>query len=375
MENALNELVRVSNIAGKDPRLVLGGFGNTSVKTIDGKYMYIKASGTALKDMSRTKGWRRLKLQAVRDILNDRHIAKASPQKRQNLMAKALICACDDKCRVAPGPSVESCFHSLLGRYVIHLHPAAVLAYACARNGQQEMNRLFKGEKFAPLWVAYTNPGYELAKRIKRLLSSYETRHGRWPRVIFLQNHGLVVSGCSSAAALGLVRRVVNKCRVGLKYPKVRKAKPPDDKLVAETVSLIRRILFARIRKRLNVLHCYDEAIASIMSGKGASEFLSGAAITPDELVYAGGPALFLESFNRQSLVRKLASRIERDPRPGAAILIKPVGLFVAAEKRRLGFIKDVVVNYLYVRAFTAGFGGSCPLNKKQRDFILGVYG
>lgn len=52
MDKVLADLIKISNTTGKDPALVLGGGGNTSVKTADGKYMYIKASGTALKDMS-----------------------------------------------------------------------------------------------------------------------------------------------------------------------------------------------------------------------------------------------------------------------------------------------------------------------------------
>ncbi len=52
MDNALKELIRISNTVGKDPSLVQGGGGNTSVKTDDAQDMYIKASGTALKDMT-----------------------------------------------------------------------------------------------------------------------------------------------------------------------------------------------------------------------------------------------------------------------------------------------------------------------------------
>ena len=57
-DKALTDLIRISNLVGKDPALVQGGGGNTSVKTADGKYMFIKASGTALKDMNATQGWR-----------------------------------------------------------------------------------------------------------------------------------------------------------------------------------------------------------------------------------------------------------------------------------------------------------------------------
>ena len=51
MNQALADLIKISRDTGIDPTLVQGGGGNTSVKTDDGKYMYIKASGTALKDM------------------------------------------------------------------------------------------------------------------------------------------------------------------------------------------------------------------------------------------------------------------------------------------------------------------------------------
>jgi rhamnose utilization protein RhaD (predicted bifunctional aldolase and dehydrogenase) len=44
MDTALNELISMSNKVGKDKSLVLGNYGNTSVKTDDGRYMFIKAT-------------------------------------------------------------------------------------------------------------------------------------------------------------------------------------------------------------------------------------------------------------------------------------------------------------------------------------------
>jgi len=37
MNKTLAELIKISNVTGKDPALVQGGGGNTSVKTDDGK--------------------------------------------------------------------------------------------------------------------------------------------------------------------------------------------------------------------------------------------------------------------------------------------------------------------------------------------------
>ena len=97
MNKALAELIRISNTTGKDPTLVQGGGGNTSVKTANRKYMYIKASGTALKDMNRQKGWCRLRLNSVLSIIKDNSIAKLEPQTRELEVVNQLLLACEDK--------------------------------------------------------------------------------------------------------------------------------------------------------------------------------------------------------------------------------------------------------------------------------------
>ena len=126
MDKALADLIRISNIAGKDPALVLGGGGNTSVKTEDGKHMYIKASGTALKDMNEQRGWRRLRIEPVLAIIQDKSLNKLDPIARENNVVSRLLEACEDNCANGARPSVESHLHALLKSHVIHLHPLVV---------------------------------------------------------------------------------------------------------------------------------------------------------------------------------------------------------------------------------------------------------
>ena len=76
MDKSLSELIRISKAVGEDRSLVQGGGGNTSVKTSDGKYMFIKASGTALKDMNSRRGWRRMRLDSILSITKDKSIAQ-----------------------------------------------------------------------------------------------------------------------------------------------------------------------------------------------------------------------------------------------------------------------------------------------------------
>jgi rhamnose utilization protein RhaD (predicted bifunctional aldolase and dehydrogenase) len=374
MDKPLAELVKISNAVGKRSWLVLGSFGNTSVKTTDGKYMYIKASGTALKDMTYKAGWRRLKLEPVRAILTDKTIAGMDADAREAKVAKGLLAACDDKfCRGARGrnkPSIESGFHSTLDRFVIHLHPVAVLAYVCAKKGRTKLETLFREEKFPPLWVPYTNSGYTLAKKIEKFAGLYRTHYDRGPGIIFLQNHGLVVSAKSSNAALGLVRKMVDICNSKLKQQKPGKISRANSGQTGEVASVIRKAFLQVMGKHISVRHFIDESIAGFLQRKDAGRLCSARAVTPDELVYAHGPAMWLAEFDRQAIHIKL-KRLHRDGRQlPTAFLIRPLGLFIVGGKKQLPFLKDVVTTYLSVRALAAGLGGIHPLNKRQREFI-----
>ncbi len=137
MNKALAELIRISNETGRDPTLVQGGGGNTSVKTTDGKYMYIKASGTALKDMNQKQGWRRIRLEPVLAILKDKSLPKLSASIREPKVVNMLLDACDDNVKTIARPSVEAHLHACLNTSVIHLHPSAAGAYVNAKNGQK----------------------------------------------------------------------------------------------------------------------------------------------------------------------------------------------------------------------------------------------
>src|SRR5687768_11001696 len=79
----LLELIEISRAVGADPDLVQGGGGNTSVKSRDGKRIYIKASGTALGDMDPGRGWVELDLEAVRALLSKAGRAGRSAGERE----------------------------------------------------------------------------------------------------------------------------------------------------------------------------------------------------------------------------------------------------------------------------------------------------
>jgi len=374
MADVLNRLVQISLAVGTDKSLVLGGSGNASVKTADAKSMYIKASGAALKDMSRRRGWRKLNFKKVCALLEDKSLEKTEPFKRHSELMRRLTRACDDKKPARGVPSVESCFHTLLDRVVIHLHPQAVLCFACSKNGRDRLAGLFRRQSPPPLWVPYAEPGFALAKMIRTRLCDYKKSYGCDPSILFLQNHGLVVSTPTCDDAIRLVHKVVNSCAGNLKLPKPARIVPPGPQTVDRFISPIRDYLHATGRRDLAVEHVFDEKIAAFSNAANAAVVCSRPAVTPEEVILTDAPPVWVERADCKSLLQKLKKQIAAGRRQGG-FLVKGVGLFVIAEKQKSELVKDVITAHLSIRFFAAGFGGIMPLNKKQQRFITACYG
>jgi rhamnose utilization protein RhaD (predicted bifunctional aldolase and dehydrogenase) len=370
VNKALADLIRISKETGKDPALVQGGGGNTSVKTADGQYMYIKASGTALKDMNAKEGWRRLRLDLARSVVKDSSIAQMETQSRELEVVNRLLLACDDNVKTDARPSVEAHLHAWLDKCVIHLHPSSVGAYHNAKNGRAKLEKLFKDESRPPLWVPYTDPGYMLAKRIARLVERYQGQFGKSPAILFLHKHGLFITSNSAEGALRLVRRVISRCNSKLRQPEAGSTEFIRQEEISDIKLRIERGYFEGVGERTRIWYYYNDAIADFLRQKDAKKMLSGA-LTPDELVYANGPAMWVETqSDSQSIAKRLKRQIERGKKPSAAFLVKNVGLFVAGTEKIAPTVRDIVLYSIFIRTNAHRMGGICTLNKRQEDFI-----
>jgi rhamnose utilization protein RhaD (predicted bifunctional aldolase and dehydrogenase) len=370
MNKALADLIRISKITSKDPALIQGGGGNTSVKTPDGRFMYIKASGTNLKDMGKHAGWCKLCLAPVLSIIKDKSITTLSTQEREIKVVKRLLLACDDKAAPHSRPSIEAHLHAMLGRCVIHLHPVAVLSFACARNGRAELEKLFKNEKFPPLWVPYAHPGFAIAKKIVKLNAGYQNRFGQKPSVIFLQKHGLIISADGPNAALQLLRSVINRCASKLIRPKTIRTKPPNQQIIAEVKLQIRSALYNATGCSATISYFYDGEIAAFWRRKNAQKLLTLSALTPSELLYANGPPMWIKDCNPKKIARRLARLIKKGKNPSVTFLVRGVGLFIAAEDKIAPAIRDTVKNSFVIRTNASRLGGIFSLNHTEQNFI-----
>ena len=89
--------------------------------------------------------------------------------------------------------------------YVGHTHPVSVNGILCTMHATAfARRRLFPDEVVccgpASVLVPYTDPGLPLAQVIRRKVARYVEKRGVLPRVILLENHGIITFGASPEA-------------------------------------------------------------------------------------------------------------------------------------------------------------------------------
>jgi NAD(P)-dependent dehydrogenase (short-subunit alcohol dehydrogenase family)/rhamnose utilization protein RhaD (predicted bifunctional aldolase and dehydrogenase) len=334
--------------------------------------MYIKASGTPLKDMDAEHGWCRLKLPAVLAIIRDSSLSKMPPdiQPRQVGVTQRLLCACEDRCDPSARPSVESLLHTILARCVVHLHPLAVGAYVNARQGKARIRALFRGEKPLPLWVSYADPGFALATRVAHLVADYESRHKTKPTIIFLEKHGLIVSTDSARTAVLILRRIIKRCSSGLKPAETVRPRPIARRDILSAKLAIRQAVFNTTGEYTAVRHRLNGTVATFLARPDAPRLLAAGSLSPDELLHLNGAPLWLKQWDSEQISRKLLRQIADGRKPARAFITKSLGLFVAGPVKMLPAAEQIAVASLFIRSRAAGLGGLRCLSHSEQNFI-----
>lgn len=204
----LTALLELSRQLGSPLRpLAILAEGNTSAKLGPDSFL-VKASGSVLANLSENdlvecdaKGLLAL---LERDKISDAEVNQAIMQCRLDPAAKK--------------PSVESLFHAWLLtlpgiEYVGHTHPCSATGILCSgRAGDFAARRLFPDEVVCcdveSVLVPYVDPGLPLAREIRRRTIVFQDKHQRPPRVILLENHGVITLGGTPEAVIAAMLMV-----------------------------------------------------------------------------------------------------------------------------------------------------------------------
>jgi rhamnose utilization protein RhaD (predicted bifunctional aldolase and dehydrogenase) len=121
-------------------------------------------------------------------------------------------------------PSVETVLHALALQleginFVGHTHPTAVNSILCSQGVEEAISgRLFPDEIVycgpAPAYVPYTDPGVPLARKVSQVISAYQAEYGAPPKVILMQNHGLIALGRTPAEVKNITAMYVKTARI-----------------------------------------------------------------------------------------------------------------------------------------------------------------
>jgi rhamnose utilization protein RhaD (predicted bifunctional aldolase and dehydrogenase) len=193
-------LIALSHDLGAEHRgLAILGEGNASAKLSDETFI-VKASGSSLGTL------------AEGDVTECRFAPLLAMLDRNDLSDKDV----DDElfaCRVDPSakkPSVEALFHAYLLtlpdiRFVGHTHPVHVNQILCSPRARElATKKLFPDDIVCcgpvSVFVPYTDPGLLLSQIIRRATTQFIEDFGIQPRVILLENHGIITLGRSPDA-------------------------------------------------------------------------------------------------------------------------------------------------------------------------------
>jgi rhamnose utilization protein RhaD (predicted bifunctional aldolase and dehydrogenase) len=214
-DGILTEVIAMSRTLG-DPALdyVILGEGNSSA-LIDNETFWVKASGAEMRTIE-ASGFVKVRFDDVLSMLETEGLRDDEVKARL------------EAARVDPGaearPSVETVLHALTLKldgvnFVGHTHPTAVNAVLCSKKAEEAIaGRLFPDEIVycgpAPIYVPYTDPGVPLALAIRDSIDRYLDEYHESPKVILMQNHGLIALGKTASEVENITAMFVKTARV-----------------------------------------------------------------------------------------------------------------------------------------------------------------
>jgi rhamnulose-1-phosphate aldolase/alcohol dehydrogenase len=292
----LEGLVYRSNLLGADRSVANQGGGNTSAKetTTDHvgrevRLLWVKGSGTDLATITPT-GFAGLRLGELLALREREEMDDAS------MVAYLLRCAFGPD---QPRPSIETLLHAFIpAEHVDHTHPDAVIALTSTPKGRELAEETFGSEA---VWLDYQRPGFDMSRRIARLLEENPEA-----RAVLLERHGLVTWGATGeesyhatlefvSRAAGAIDRAANG-RFGLGGQKVAELREGDEQtsLLATCLPALRGALLSDADGIVLELDRSPEAVAFASSARGPEVSQVGAPC-PDHLISTKHKPLVVE--------------------------------------------------------------------------------
>jgi hypothetical protein len=318
-----DELIRfesLSKFCGERFDLVQAGGGNTSFKY--NEWMFIKSSGINMSNITPFNGYTVINNCS---IMND-----ISSNKIKDIMSYNVI----GKKR----GSIETFMHSFLKKYTVHLHPIQTNRILISKDAIQIISGLFPDA----LCIDYFTPGIILCNEIRK---NYNNE-----KVIFLKNHGLIITSNDYDEIYVLLRTVIETCE---KYENIN-----FDKY--RGTNHISSYIFENYHERVVSYLFHHHIILDYL--RNHPELFEQDITFPDALIYCGCKILFI----RDGLEEMNAFFISYNELP--KILVYNGYLYITSKTLiKCREIEDVLLSHLLI---SDTLYEKQYLSKNETDFL-----
>jgi rhamnose utilization protein RhaD (predicted bifunctional aldolase and dehydrogenase)/NAD(P)-dependent dehydrogenase (short-subunit alcohol dehydrogenase family) len=287
VERDVAHCVYATRLLGSDPKLVLHGGGNTSVKLAmrdrlgnEVEVLRVKSSGSDMaaiepEDLVAVRLRPMRQLRALEAIGDEELVCI----ERANLI--------DPR---AANPSVEMMLHAFLPhKFIDHTHATAVLSLIDQPDGEKKCANVFGGRlRFVP----YLMPGFSLAKKAIEVYERDKPSDG-----LILGKHGIVTFGASAREAyermiemVSLAEDFIARHRKSAPLAPLA-ASPRGMAAVAEIAPIVRGACSSKDDKiegawrRLVLEFRGDEAVLNFLAAKDLEKRAEAGVLTPDHTI------------------------------------------------------------------------------------------
>jgi len=274
-----------TRLLGRDPKLVLHGGGNTSLKAqareVAGEtveVLYVKGSGADM-GVIEPSGFPAVRLAPLRSL-------RALDALNHEDMARVQRAFLIDP--LAPVPSVEMLLHAFMpAKFIDHTHATAVLSLIDQPNSEALCAEVYDGRM---AFVPYRMPGFGLAKLAAQVFD-------KDPRVegLILDKHGLFTFGNDARRSYERMIEMVTLAEQRLqKNRKVLAAAKVPNKIasIAEVAPILRGACTRRDvdseggHRRPIMAFRTSDAILSFVNGAEVARNARAGVITPDHVIH-----------------------------------------------------------------------------------------
>jgi ribulose-5-phosphate 4-epimerase/fuculose-1-phosphate aldolase len=261
------------------PDLIQGPGGNTSVKDDNGN-MIIKASGFRFEEITEESGYSIINARNISDYFFNVKVSEKAEEEKQSLEIIKNNILKNSSGEMYPKPSMETGFHAVLDKFVVHTHSVWSNLVNCTSNPFELLKRIQIKTGLNIAYIPFVSPGFGLSYFITQELKNSNELSTKRPQVFFLENHGIVSHSNNLLEAQTMLLDI--------------------DKIIQAELKISNEYPQTELLKIDNYFKPYNDFVWSMIQKHKVDEVFFSQILFPDQTVFFHNQIAFSEDLNKK---------------------------------------------------------------------------